>query len=198
MTEPNTRAAGSLTREIVLVRHGATQWSESGRHTGRTDVALTNEGRQQAVTLGRRLQTRRFALVLTSPMQRAYDTCRLAGLTSAAEVDENLREWDYGEYEGRTTAEIRELRPGWTVFNHGVPRGETVDQVGVRADAVIERCIASEGAVILFAHGHFLRVLAARWLGLPPDHGRLFVLGVATLSALGHDLETRAVLYWNT
>ena len=184
--------------EVVIVRHGATEWSESGRHTGRTDVALTDEGRHQALALGRRLHTRRFALVLTSPMQRAYDTCRLAGMAEAAEVDENLREWDYGEYEGRTTAEIREQRPGWTVFAHGVPRGETVHQVGMRADAVIQRCVASAGTVALFSHGHFLRVLAARWLGLPPDHGRLFVLGVATVSVLGHDLETRAVLYWNS
>jgi probable phosphoglycerate mutase len=184
--------------EIVAVRHGATEWTTTGRHTSRTDLGLTDEGRRQAVSISQRLQTWSFVLVLTSPMRRAYDTCRLAGMGNGVEVDENLREWDYGEYEGRTTAEIRDHRPGWTLFQHGVPGGETVDQVGRRADAVIQRCIASDGTVALFAHGHFLRVLAARWLGLPADHGRLFVLDVATVSVLGHDLETRAVRSWNT
>jgi probable phosphoglycerate mutase len=182
----------------VIVRHGATSWSESGRHTGRTDVALTAEGHHQGVVLGRRLRTRRFVLVLTSPLQRAHETCRLSGFADVAEVDENLREWDYGDYEGRTTAEIRVHKPGWTLFEHGVPRGETVDQVAERADAVIQRCANSDGSALLFSHGHFLRVLCARWLGLPPDHGRLFVLGVASLSVLGHDLETRVVRTWNT
>ncbi|HSE94614.1 MAG TPA: histidine phosphatase family protein [Methylomirabilota bacterium] len=155
---------------LWLIRHGETAWSASGRHTGRTDVPLTAAGERQAEALGRHLRAggETFATVLTSPLTRARETCRLAGYAAVAQVVDDLREWDYGDYEGRTTAEIRTDRPGWTIWAGPVPGGETVEAVGRRASRVIDRAVAASGAVALFAHGHVLRVLAACWLGLPP------------------------------
>jgi probable phosphoglycerate mutase len=184
-------------REIVLVRHGETEWARLGRHTGRTDIPLTEDGRMQAELVGRRLDGREFALVLTSPLGRASDTCRLAGLAGVAEHDDDLLEWDYGEYEGRRTVDIRVDCPGWTLWDDGVPGGETAAQVGARVDRVIARALAARGDVALFAHGHLLRVLGARWLGLDPTEGRLFALSPATLSVLGYERETRVFLRWN-
>ena len=182
---------------VVLVRHGETEWSATGRHTGRTDVPLTEEGRRQARALGACLEAWSFALVLTSPLQRASETCRLAGLGEGAEPREDLMEWDYGEYEGRTTADIRSGRPGWTLWMDGVPGGETAEQVGRRADRVIAEARAAAGDVALFAHGHILRVLAARWLDLPPDRGRSLALETATISELGYERETPVIARWN-
>ena len=182
--------------EVVLVRHGETAWSASGRHTGRTDVPLTGTGRAQAEALGRLLGAWTFARVLTSPLSRAADTCRLAGLPGA-EVDDDLAEWDYGEHEGRTTAELRGEQPGWTVWIGALPGGETLDDVGRRADRVLARCRAVDGDVALFGHGHMLRVLAARWIGLPPAAGRLLALSTAALSVLGWEREQPVVSRWN-
>jgi probable phosphoglycerate mutase len=153
--------------EMFLVRHGQTEWSRTGRHTGRTDVPLEPEGRAQAEAVGRRLVGHPMTLVLTSPLLRAADTCALAGFGDRAEVTEDLVEWDYGEYEGRTTAEIREESPGWTLWSDGVPGGETAADIGRRVDRVIERARSVEGDTVCFAHGHVLRVLAARWVALP-------------------------------
>lgn len=187
-----------MASEIVLVRHGATEWSSTGRHTGRTDVPLTDEGRAEAEHLCERLKPWSFALVLTSPLQRARETAELCGLGDRADVANDLREWDYGDYEGRTTAEIRETVRGWTVWTHECPNGETAEQVGGRADRVLERVAPLEGAVVLFSHGHFLRVLTARWLGFPPVEGRLFALRTGTICVLGHERETQVVDRWNT
>jgi probable phosphoglycerate mutase len=183
--------------EVVLVRHGETEWAKLGRHTGRTDIPLTDEGRAQAELAGRRLVGREFALVLTSPLSRAAETCRLAGFADQCETTDDLLEWDYGDYEGRRTVEIRVDRPGWTLWADGVPGGETASQVGGRADKVIERALAAPGDVLLFAHGHLLRVLGARWLDLEPTAGRLFALSPATLSVLGFERETRVFQRWN-
>ena len=154
--------------EIWLIRHGETEWSLSGQHTGRTDIPLTAVGERQAAEIGRYLAGRRFVLVLTSPLQRAQETCRLAGYGGAAQVEPDLREWDYGAYEGRTSAQIQESVPGWTIWTSPVPQGETIQQVAARAGRVIERAAKAGGDVALFAHGHLLRVLTACWLGLPP------------------------------
>jgi len=181
---------------LWLVRHGETEWSLSGAHTGRTDIPLTDAGRAAAEAIGRRLAGHRFALVLTSPLSRARETARLAGF-DAAEIDPNLREWDYGDYEGRTTPEIRAQRRDWNLWRDGVPNGETIEQVAARADAAIVRAAAADGDVAMFAHGHLLRILTGRWLGLPPADGRLFVLGTASLSTLGYERETRAITRWN-
>jgi probable phosphoglycerate mutase len=180
-----------------LVRHGETEWSATGKHTGRTDVPLTDEGRRQAAALGACLKEWTLALILTSPLQRAVETCRLAGLGDRAEVRENLREWDYGEYEGRTTPEIRRDRPGWSLWTDGVPGGESLDQLSERADRVIIDVRAVGGDVALFSHGHFLRVLAARWVDLAADRGRNFALSTATVSVLGYERETPVVARWN-
>ena len=183
--------------EVVLVRHGETLWSRSGKHTGRTDIPLTEEGRRQSERVGETLRGRRFALVLTSPLQRAAETCRLAGLGDVAVFREELMEWDYGAYEGLTTPEIRAEVPGWSLWRDGVPEGENAADVGRRVDAVIADVRAVDGDVALFAHGHLLRVLAARWLGLPPTEGRLFALDPATISILGHERETPVLRRWN-
>jgi broad specificity phosphatase PhoE len=183
--------------ELWLVRHGETEWSKSGQHTGRTDVPLTETGREQAKALGELLGGHEFARVLTSPLSRATDTCRLAGYGDRAEVTDDLREWDYGDYEGEKTVDIRKSRPGWTIWSGDVPAGETAEQVAARAQRVIDRTSTAGGDVALFAHGHVLRVLAATWLGLPPGSGRLFALGTATLSVLGHERETRVISLWN-
>jgi probable phosphoglycerate mutase len=185
-------------RDLWLVRHGETEWSLSGAHTGRTDIPLTAAGRVRAAAVGRYLAGRKFAGVLVSPLGRARETCRLAGYENA-QIDPDLSEWDYGDYEGRTTAQIQAERPGWSLWSDGVPNGETAAQVAARADGVIAHAlaVAGEGDVALFAHGHILRVLAARWLGLPPEDGRLFALGTAAVSTLGYERETRVITRWN-
>jgi probable phosphoglycerate mutase len=184
--------------ELWLARHGETEWSKSGKHTGRSDIPLTDDGRAAARTLGELLRGERFDLVLTSPMRRARDTCTLAGLGDDAEVTGDLCEWHYGDYEGITTDEIRRTRPGWTVFADGCPGGETAAEVGARTDRVVERVRSLPGGkAIAFAHGHVLRVLAARWIGLPPDDGAHFELGTATVSVLGWERETPVVSRWN-
>jgi broad specificity phosphatase PhoE len=182
---------------LTLVRHGDTQWSLSGRHTGWTDIPLVESGRRQAKLLGRRLAGRSFAMVLSSPLSRALETCRLAGLGDAVTVDPDLREWNYGDLEGLTSDEIRRSMPDWTIWSGPVPGGETADEVGQRADRVIERILPVDGDVAIFAHGHLLRVLTARWLGLPADHGALFELATATLSRLGWERERRVIELWN-
>ena len=183
--------------ELWLVRHGETEWSLSGAHTGRTDLPLTDAGRKRAMALADCLAGRRFALVLTSPLQRALETCRLAGYGDAAQREPNLREWDYGDYEGRTTAEIRKNAPDWSLWVDGVPNGESIGQVAARAQAVIDRALQASGDVALFAHGHILRILTACWLGLPAADGRLFALGTGSLSTLGYERETHVITLWN-
>jgi broad specificity phosphatase PhoE len=185
--------------DIWIVRHGETEWSRSGRHTGRTDVPLLAEGCVQAEAVGRWLASRvpSPALVLTSPLSRAADTCRLAGYGDRAEESVDLLEWDYGGYEGRTTDEIRREHPGWTIWTDGVPGGETPSEVGCRADRVLVRARDAGGDVVVFAHGHLLRVLAARWLGLPPIGGRLLSLKAGGVSTLGWERETPVVALWN-
>lgn len=182
---------------VVLVRHGETEWSASGKHTSYTDVPLTESGRRDAERIGARLAGRRFALVLASPRERARETAALAGFGGAVEVDENLVEVDYGEYEGRTTPEIRTERPGWSVWTDDSPGGETVDQVGERADRVIERVLAVDGDVAVFAHGHLLRILAARWIELPAVYGGNLLLHTGSVSELGFERERRAIVLWN-
>jgi broad specificity phosphatase PhoE len=182
---------------LWLMRHGETEWSRSGAHTGRTDLPLTDAGRARAKAMGALLKGRRFGLVLTSPLQRARETCRLAGYGDVAVIDANLHEWDYGRYEGRATDEIRKERPGWSLWADGVPNGESVEQVGERARAVIQRATAADGDAALFAHGHILRILTACWLGLAPVDGKLFALGTASISILGYERETRVITLWN-
>ncbi len=184
--------------QLWLIRHGETAWSLSGAHTGRTDLPLTENGKRQAEASGRALAGHVFGLVLTSPMQRARDTCRIAGYGDHAQVENNLSEWDYGDYEGQSTADIRKLRPGWELWRDGPVNGERVEQVYARAAAVIARATESAaGDVALFAHGHILRILAACWLGLAPADGRLFALGTAAISVLGYEREQRVIQRWN-
>jgi broad specificity phosphatase PhoE len=199
MTDPTAFAPPAPERQVWLVRHGETEWARLGRHTGRTDIPLNETGRAQAGSLGRRLDDHPFALVLTSPLSRAADTARLAGFAARAAPEPDLREWDYGALEGRVTADIRTEFPGWSIWTGPWPGGETVDQVGARADRVIERCLAPsvEGDALLFGHGHVLRVLASRWLGLPPASGGLFALSTATVSILGWDRERPVIETWN-
>ena len=185
------------THRIWLVRHGETEWSKSGQHTGRTDIPLTATGEQQGKALGRHLTGHAFALVLTSPLRRARETCRLAGFDAVAQESDDLREWNYGIYEGRKTADVRVEQPGWTIWTSPVPQGETVEEVGERARRVIERADAVDGDVALFAHAHFLRILGACWIGLPPIHGRTLTLGTASISVLGYERETRVIQVWN-
>jgi len=182
---------------IWLVRHGETEWSLSGQHTGTTDIPLTEKGEQQAVEIGKFLQGRNFAAVLTSPLARARETCRLAGFGANAKLEPNLREWDYGDYEGRTTKDIRKVRPGWSLWTDGVPNGESIERVAARAQAVIDEASASAGDVLLFAHGHILRILICCWLGLPPQDGSLFALATGTVSKLGYEHETRVITSLN-
>ena len=184
---------------VYLARHGETAWSLSGQHTGLTDLPLTERGERNARRLGERLQGLSFATILASPLKRAFRTCELAGFGAKAGVDRNLLEWDYGQYEGRRTADIHKERPDWQLFRDGCPGGETPEQVGVRADRVVSRVRPIQGNVLLFSSGHFLRVLAARWLGLEPGTGRYFLLSTASLSALGyeHNLSQPVIRLWD-
>ena len=183
--------------EIVLVRHGETEWSRSGKHTGRTDVPLTELGREQARAVGEALRGRHFALVLTSPLGRALETCRLAGFGDRAEQRDDLMEWDYGAYEGRTTVDIREEHPGWTLWRDGVPEGESIDEVAARVDRVVTKLRSLDGDTLLFAHGHVLRVLTACWLELDAEAGRFFALDPGTISTLGYEREKPVIRLWN-
>lgn len=182
--------------ELVLVRHAETEWSVSGRHTGRSDIPLTDAGRAAARALASRLDEESYSRVLTSPLSRAADTAALAGFPDA-EHDEDLLEWDYGEYEGITTPQIRERRPGWILWRDGVPGGESAADVGARVDRVIERAGGADGRTLVVAHGHVLRVLAARWLCQPAAFGGRLVLATGRVSVLGHERETRAIRSWN-
>jgi len=184
---------------VYLARHGETTWSISGQHTGLTDLPLTERGEENARRLGERLQRRKFVSVLTSPLKRASRTCELAGFGQAAEVDRSLLEWNYGEYEGRRSAEIHRERPDWNLFRDGCPGGEMPNDIGARADDVVRRVRALNGDVLLFSSGHFLRVLAARWLGLEPQHGRCFLLSTASLSVLGfeHNFSQPVIRLWD-
>lgn len=186
-----------LPRQVWLVRHGETEWSGLGRHTGRTDVPLTERGRGEAGLLAARLGSQRFVRVLTSPLRRAAETCRLAGFHDVAEVRDDLIEWDYGAYEGMTTHEIRAQRPGWVLWTDGAPAGESAAEVGLRADRVVTELRGIDGDVAVFAHGHVLRVLAARWLGLPPSEGSLLVFGTTAIGVLGYEREIPAIISWN-
>ena len=178
---------------IFLVRHGETAWSLSGQHTGNTDIALTERGKQQAATLANFFNGRSFARVLCSPLSRAYDTCQLVGFGTVAERTDDLKEWDYGIYEGKKTIDIQQTEPGWSIWNTPVPQGESPEQVAVRAQRIIQIAEASDGDTALFAHGHVLRNLTACWLGLAPTDGRLFALGTASVSILGWEHATRVL-----
>ncbi len=179
------------------MRHGETEWSKSGRHTSTSDIPLTEAGRSAAEALGERLRHWRFELVLTSPLSRAADTCRLAGLGDDAAERSELVEWNYGEYEGLTTPQIRETIPDWSVWRDGCPGGETADEVGARVDPLIAELRAFPGDAALFAHGHLLRVLTARWIGLRPNMGAALALSTAAVSVLGYERETPVVWLWN-
>jgi broad specificity phosphatase PhoE len=184
---------------IYLARHGETAWSLSGQHTGLTDLPLTKRGEINARRLGERLNGLSFVRIFTSPLQRAMRTCELAGFDKIAETDSDLVEWDYGEYEGHTTEQIRSIRPDWQLFRDGCPGGESPDQVAQRADRVVSRVRAIKGDVLLFSSGHFLRILAARWLGLEPVAGKYFLLETASLSALSyeHELSQPVIRFWD-
>jgi probable phosphoglycerate mutase len=183
--------------KLFAIRHGETAWSLSGQHTGTTDIPLTDNGRRQAEQMRPVLAQQAFGLVLCSPMQRARETCTLAGLGDKAVVDADLAEWNYGDYEGLTTEQIHGAAPDWMIFRDGCPAGEAPEQVAIRVDRVIARCRAVEGDAVLFAHGHLLRVLAARWVGLPVQAGQYFMLDTATLSVLGFYRDVPAVHVWN-
>jgi broad specificity phosphatase PhoE len=182
---------------LWLVRHGETEWSATGRHTGRTDIGLDDTGREQARALGAVLAGHSFGLVLTSPLQRARETCALAGYGDRAELDGDLQEWDYGDYEGMTTNEIRATRPGWSLWRDGCPNGETAAQVAARADRVVARSRAAPPDAVVFAHGHLLRVLAARWIGQDAAVGGLLALDTATVGVLGWEREQAVIRTWN-
>jgi probable phosphoglycerate mutase len=184
---------------VYLARHGETAWTISRQHTGRTDLPLTAQGEAEAARLGQRLEGLTFGTVLTSPLRRAVRTCELAGFSAKAEVEPDLMEWNYGVYEGRTSADIHAERPDWQLFRDGAPAGESPAEIGARADRVIRRVRAIEGDTLLFSSGHFLRVFAARWLGLEPGAGRYFFLGTASLSALGyeHDRSDPVIRLWD-
>jgi probable phosphoglycerate mutase len=182
---------------VLLLRHGETEWSRSGKHTSTSDVPLTDEGRRRATALAARLAGRSFALVLTSPMVRARDTAALAGFDAHVEVTKDLHELAYGSYEGRTTPEIREERPGWDIWNEGTPDGETLEHAGRRADRVIARALEAGGDVALVAHGHILRILGARWIEEPAVAGGRLALGTAAVCELGFERERRVIVRWN-
>jgi probable phosphoglycerate mutase len=184
-------------QSVWLLRHAETEWSVSGRHTGRTDIPLTDGGRARGGAIAERVARERFALVLTSPLSRAVETCRLAGLGEQAQLTDHLLEWDYGDYEGLTTNEIRATRPGWYLWTDGCPNGETPADVAARVDRVIERALAASGDVALFAHGHVLRALGARWLELDVAAGGRLGLSTGSISVLGFEREVRVVWRWN-
>ena len=184
-------------REAWLLRHAETAWSRDRRHTGRTDVPLTAAGREAAASLRGTLEGRTFSLVLTSPLARARETCALAGLGEHAEVRDDLLEWDYGDYEGVTTAEIRRERPGWYLWRDGCPGGESPADVAARADTIVEELAGAEGDVAVFAHGHVLRMLAARWIAMAPEGGGRLALSTASISVLGFEREVRVIARWN-
>ena len=196
----NAEDAMSVGVELWLVRHGETEWSLSGAHTSRTDIPLTDQGRERAKKLGEYLKGTRFDAVFESPMKRARETCEIAGFGGVAKVEDRLKEWDYGVYEGKTTKEIQQEIPGWSVWKSEIVGGETVDHVGERADGVIGRALKAApagGKVALFAHAHILRILAVRWMGLPAKDGALLVLGTGSVSVLGWERETRVIERWN-
>jgi probable phosphoglycerate mutase len=186
-----------VTVQIVLVRHGETEWSRSGQHTSRTDLPLIEEGRERARALAPMLGRFEFSLVLTSPLRRARETCELAGFGERAEVCEDLREWDYGEYEGLTTPQIREDRPGWFLWRDGCPGGEQPDEVGARADRAIERLRSGGGDALAFAHGHIFRVLTARWLQMETAAGARFALRAGAMCVLGYERDVEVIQLWN-
>ena len=195
-----SRPSAALPR-IHLIRHGETEWSRSGQHTGRTDIPLIQRGEEQARHLGELLSGIEFSRVFTSPLQRASRTCELAGFLGRLEVDPDLAEWDYGQFEGMITADIRKLQPDWNVFLNGCPGGESPEEVSRRADRVVLRLRALEGNAAVFSHGHFLRALTARWIGLSVGEGRHFLLHTASLSILGFEhnqMEEPAILLWNS
>lgn len=183
--------------QLWLIRHGETEWSLSGAHTSRTDIPLTERGKERAAKIRDYLAQRKFSLVLTSPLLRARETCRIAGYADVAQIEENLREWDYGIFEGRTTADIRKDQPDWSIWDSPVPEGEPVEHVAARAQKVIDLALQTGGDVALFAHAHILRILAATWLGLEPRGGRLFALGTGSVSTLGYERESRVISTWN-
>lgn len=189
-----------MTREqqkIYLLRHGETEWSRAGRHTSVTDIPLTENGRAAARSLAVPLAKANFAVVLTSPLRRARETCELAGLGNSAVADSDLMEWHYGDYEGLTTKQILVQCPGWSLFRDGCPQGETPAQAGARAERIVAKIQRTEGDIALFAHGHIFRVLAARWINLPASYGEHFLLDTATLSVLGYYYDTPAIKIWN-
>jgi probable phosphoglycerate mutase len=194
MADPDDNPPGN---DVWLVRHGQTEWSANGRHTSTTDLPLTEKGRRVAEMLPGRLDRTEFSLVLTSPRERARETARLAGYGDA-HVDADLAEWDYGDLEGKTSSQIRETYPHWTIWDGPVPGGETAAELSERLDRVVARCRNASGRVLLFGHGHGLRALAARWLGLPVSEGRLLRLDTASISVLGWERETPVVVRWNT
>jgi len=183
--------------KLWLIRHGETEWSLSGAHTSRTNIPLTERGKERAAKIRDYLAQRKFSLVLTSPLLRARETCRIAGYADGAQIEENLREWDYGIFEGRTTADIRKDQPDWSIWDSPVPEGEPVEHVAARAQKVIDRALQAGGDVALFAHAHILRILAATWLGLEPRGGRLFALGTGSVSTLGYERENQVISTWN-
>lgn len=185
-----------MAQQVFLVRHGETEWSRSGQHTGRTDLPLTEDGRASAAAIAKALAGRAVT-VWTSPLERARETCRLAGFGDACRVDPDLREWDYGIYEGRTTPDIRQENPHWSVWLSPMPEGESLEQVAERARRVVGRVLETTGDVALFSHGHFLRIFAACWIGLPPITGRYLALDTASISMLGYERQTRVIRRWN-
>ena len=187
----------SPARYLVLLRHGETEWTISGRHTGRTDIQLTEAGREEARAAGGRIAGMRFDRVITSPMERAVETCRLAGFGDGATTDDALLEWDYGDYEGVTTAEIQESVPGWSLFVQGCPGGESAADVGARVDPLVDAARTGEGNWLFAAHGHVLRVVGARWVGLPPEDGVLLNLGTAAVCVLGFEHGRPVITHWN-
>jgi broad specificity phosphatase PhoE len=180
-----------------LIRHGETEWAKNSRHTGRTDIPLTDAGREQAGFLLPIFDEVKFTRILSSPLKRALETANLAGLGSRVELDNELMEWAYGDYEGLTTKEIRDRVPDWSVWTHPCPNGETIEQISLRADRVVAMLRSTEGNVAIFSHGHFLRVLVTRWIGLPANHGGRFLLGTSTLSILGYENELPVIKTWN-
>lgn len=194
---PAGARGGARAHEAVLVRHAETEWSLNARHTGRTDIPLTDTGRAAAVALGGRLADCSFELVLVSPLARARETCELAGLAAGAQLEDDLLEWDYGEYEGLTSEQIQQLRPGWSLWRDGCPGGERAADVGARADRVLERLRAASGTVAVFSHGHLLRVLGARWIGLDPARGGSLGLWPAAVCVLAHEHRVPILARWN-